>query len=186
MATSTEEKKSAGFELKPPDGVIIAKHEYTIKVKGPLGTIEKDFSKVPVNIQVSGGGQVTIAPYRNRRSQIAIANTVRSIITSMFRGVTRGYTYRLKVVYAHFPFSVKVKDDKVLIENFGGERAPRIARILGSCKVTTEGDDVIVKGVSIEDIGQTAANIEQATRVKNKDQRVFLDGVYLYEKKRES
>jgi large subunit ribosomal protein L6 len=45
---------------------------------------------------------------------------------------------------------------------------------------------VIVKGVSLEDVGQTAANIELATKIKRKDQRVFLDGLYIYRKERGS
>ena len=63
-----------------------------------------------------------------------------------------------------------------------GERSPRIAKIVGKCKVTVEGDDIIVKGVSVEDVGQTSANVEQATKIKRKDQRIFLDGVYIYHK----
>ncbi len=90
--------------------------------------------------------------------------------------MTKGYTYRVKVVYAHFPISVKTKGDEILVENFVGERSPRVAKIVGACKVTVEGDDVIVKGVSLEDVGQTAANVELATKIKRKDQRVFLDG----------
>ncbi len=57
-----------------------------------------------------------------------------------------------------------------------------MAKIVGACKVAIEGDDVIVKGVSVEDVGQTAANVELATKIKRKDQRIFLDGVYIYQK----
>ncbi|MEM2506564.1 MAG: 50S ribosomal protein L6, partial [Nitrososphaeria archaeon] len=113
---------------------------------------------------------------------IAVLGTAVSLIKNMFHGVTKGYTYKLKVVSAHFPVSIKVKGNEVHIENFYGEKHPRIAKIVGSCQVSVEGDDVIVKGISKEDVGQTAANIERATVVKRKDQRVFLDGVYLYER----
>ena len=71
----------------------------------------------------------------------------------------------------------------MLIKNFTGERGVRVAKIVGDTKVRVEGDDVIVQGINIEDVGQTAANIEQATRVKEKDPRVFLDGIYIYERK---
>jgi len=70
----------------------------------------------------------------------------------------------------------------VSVENFMGERSARVSQILGDCKVTVEGDDIIIKGVSLEDVGQTAANLEQITKIKRKDQRIFLDGVYVYEK----
>jgi len=71
----------------------------------------------------------------------------------------------------------------VLIENFTGERRGRKAKIIGDVKVKVESEDVLVEGINLEDVSQTAANIEQATKVKKKDPRVFLDGIYVYERK---
>jgi large subunit ribosomal protein L6 len=100
----------------------------------------------------------------------------------MITGVTKGYSYKLKIVFSHFPISVKIQDKSVLIENFTGERKARIVKIIGDVKVKIEPEDIIVEGVNLEDVSQTAANIEQATRVRRKDPRVFLDGIYVYEK----
>jgi large subunit ribosomal protein L6 len=152
-----------------------------LTVSGPLGSIKKDFSKVRVYIGMSEG-KIKIKSYSDKRSDLAVLGTASSHLRNMFKGVTGGYKYRLKVVSAHFPISVKVKGSDVLIENFYGEKAPRIAKIVGPCKVSVEGDDVVVQGLSKDDVGQTAANIEAATTVKRKDQRVFLDGVYIYER----
>jgi large subunit ribosomal protein L6 len=100
----------------------------------------------------------------------------------MIIGVTKGYQYKLKIVFSHFPISVKLQDKSVLIENFTGERRPRRIKLIGSVKVKIEPDDIIVEGANLEEVSQTAANIEQATRVRNKDPRVFLDGIYVYER----
>ena len=100
----------------------------------------------------------------------------------MITGVTKGYQYKLKIVFSHFPISVKLQDKSVLIENFTGERRPRRIKLVGSVKVKIEPDDIIVEGANLEEVSQTAANIEQATRVRNKDPRVFLDGIYVYER----
>ncbi len=81
--------------------------------------------------------------------------------------MTKGFTYKLKIVFSHFPISVKVREKTVAIENFTGERSPRAARIMGRTKVTVKGEDVIVQGIDIEDVSQTAANIQRATKVKN-------------------
>ncbi|MDG6910857.1 MAG: 50S ribosomal protein L6 [Nitrososphaerota archaeon] len=153
----------------------------TLSVKGKLGEAKKHFDKVNINLAVQGN-RVLLSPFSTKKKDSVIVNTVVSIVNNMVAGVTKGFTYRLKVVYAHFPISVKVKGDQVLVENFMGERSPRVSQIVGSSKVSVEGDDVIVKGVSLEDVGQTAANIELATKVRRKDQRVFLDGVYIYHK----
>lgn len=109
--------------------------------------------------------------------------TVAALVENMIKGVTRGFTYKLKIVFSHFPISVKVKDNVVSIENFTGERSPRLTNIIGNSKVIVKEDDVLVQGIALEDVSQTAANIERATKVKSKDPRVFLDGIFIYEKK---
>lgn len=153
----------------------------TLSIRGKLGEATKHFDKVNVSLAVEGN-RVMVAPFSARKKDNVIINTVVSLVDNMVSGVTKGYTYRLKVVYAHFPITVKTKGNQVLVENFVGERSPRVAQMVGSSKVSVEGDDVVVKGVSLEDVGQTAANIELATKVKRKDQRVFLDGIYIYKK----
>jgi len=102
----------------------------------------------------------------------------------MIRGVTSGYTYKLKIVYAHFPMTVKVqeKEGRITIDNFTGEKTPRVAKIIGPTKVKVAGDEIHVQGTNLRDVSQTAANIQSATRIKDKDQRVFLDGIYVFEK----
>lgn len=168
--------------IEMPEGVTATLQGRTLSVKGKLGEAKKSFAKINVNIAVEGN-RVLVSPFSAKRKDNVIINTVSSIIRNMATGVTKGYTYRLKVVYAHFPITVKTKGDQILVENFVGERSPRVSQIVGDCKVTVEGDDIVVKGVSLEDVGQTAANVEQATKIKRKDQRVFLDGVYIYHKK---
>ena len=162
-----------------PEGVGASLQGRTLSVKGKLGEARKNFDKVNVYIAVEGN-RVIFTPFSKKKKDNVIINTVSSIVNNMVTGVTKGFTYKVKVVYAHFPITVKTKGKQILVENFVGERSPRIADIVGDTKVTVEGDDVIVKGVSLEDVGQTAANIELATKIKRKDQRVFLDGLYIY------
>jgi len=177
MSTETLEQTS----IEMPDGVKAVLSGRQLSIKGKLGESKKDFDKINVNISVDNN-KVVISPFSKKKKDNVIINTVSSIVNNMVTGVTKGFTYRLKVVYAHFPITVKTKGDQVLVENFIGERSPRVSQILGDCKVTIDGDDVVVKGVSLEDVGQTAANVELATKIKRKDQRIFLDGVYIYHK----
>ena len=164
-----------------PEGVTAGLQGRVLTIKGKLGEARKNFDKVNVNISVEGN-RVVFSPFSLKKKDNVIINTVTSIVNNMVTGVTKGFTYRLKVVYAHFPITVKTKGDQILVENFVGERSPRVSRIVGDCKISVEGDDIVVKGVSLEDVGQTAANVEQATKIKRKDQRIFLDGVYIYQK----
>jgi large subunit ribosomal protein L6 len=174
-------RETAVLTVLFPEGVTAKMEGRSLSVTGKLGMVKKNFERISADIRVEGG-RVVITPFSDKKEDVVIANTVHSLVRNMVKGVTQGYTYRLKVVYAHFPISVKTKEDSVLVENFVGERSPRVAGIVGECKVTVEGDDVVVKGVSLEDVGQTAANLELATKIKRKDQRVFLDGIYIYHK----
>lgn len=185
MATSTESALKAfeEVELTPPSGVSVSLENKVLTVKGPKGTVSRDFSKIPVGISVKDG-RVVLSSYRKKKVDRAILSTCRSHVENMFKGVTKGFTYRLKVVFAHFPITVKVQDGEVRLENFYGERSPRVAKVVGEgTQVKSEGDDIVVSGPSLEGVAQTAANIENATKVKKKDQRVFLDGVYIYRRK---
>jgi len=167
-------------EVEAPASVKITKEGNTLSVKGKLGMIKKDFTKLPATITVDGN-KIIIKPYGKRKRDLAVTHTARSIIESMIKGVEKGYTYKLKIIFAHFPISVKIKGKDVNVENFFGERASRVSRIVGDAtKVNVVGEDVVVQGPSLEDVSQTAANIELSTKIKNKDQRVFLDGLYIY------
>jgi large subunit ribosomal protein L6 len=180
LATSTEQQIIA--EVEAPASVTIKKEGNLLQIKGPLGTIRKDFTRLPATVSVQGN-KITIKPYGTRKRDLAVTNTARSIIEGMIKGVEKGYTYKLKIIFAHFPISVKVKGKEVHVENFFGERSARVSRIIGDApKVSVVGEDVLIQGPSLEDVSQTAANIELSTKTKGKDQRVFLDGLYVYAK----
>jgi large subunit ribosomal protein L6 len=152
-----------------------------LHVEGPLGKTHKNFKKIPVELEVKDN-KVTVKAMNTRKKYFAIANTAASIIRTLCEGVITGYTVKMKIVYAHFPITVKIKDNLVLVENFQGERAPRVARIHGVTKVVAKGDDITLTGPVLNDVTQTAAGIQAVTKVKDKDHRVFLDGIYQYHK----
>jgi large subunit ribosomal protein L6 len=164
-----------------PDDVELILEGKKVTVKGAKGTLTRDFSYAPVSMELQGKSLRIWANWP-RKKESALVGTIYAHINNMITGVRKGFTYKLKIVFSHFPISVKVQDGMVLIENFTGERNPRKAKIVGDAKVKVAGDDVIVQGINLEDVSQTAANIEQATKVRRKDPRVFLDGIYLYEK----
>jgi large subunit ribosomal protein L6 len=108
--------------------------------------------------------------------------TAMAHIRNMVKGVTQGYQYNLRTVYAHFPVTVKVDKKRLKIENFTGEKTPRWANIIEGVKVDIKGEDISVHGIDLKAVSQTAANIQDSTKIKKKDLRVFLDGIYVSEK----
>lgn len=163
-------------EIPIPEGIDVT-IEDEVTVKGSKGQLSRKFNYPNVVIKKDDGNVVLEAHFPKKKDK-AMLGTIRSHISNMITGLTDGFTYNMKIVYAHFPMTVKTGKDKVTIENFLGERYPRTAKIVGSAKVQVKGEDVVVTGISKEDVGQTMANLEQATKIKGRDPRVFQDGIY--------
>jgi len=168
-----------------PENVDVDVSQSIVVVKGPKDVLKRDFSHAPVSI-TKNGNSIICSNIFPRKKERALVGTIASHIRNMIKGVTQGFVYKMKIVYSHFPITVEVRQDKkeVLIKNFTGERAPRRARIVGniSVRMGEEKDTVICEGSDIETVAQTTANIQKATRIRKKDIRVFLDGIYVFEK----
>lgn len=167
--------------IQIPDDVEVTIEGRKVTAKGTKGTLTKDFSFAPVSIELREK-VIRIWTEWPRKKEASLVGTIYSHIQNMITGVRKGFTYKLKIVFSHFPISIKVKDKTILIENFTGERNPRKAKIMGDSQVKVQSEDIIIQGINLEEVSQTAANIEQATRVKRKDPRVFLDGIYVHER----
>lgn len=167
--------------VQVPEDVEISIEGRKVAVKGAKGALTRDFAYAPVSIEQQDK-TVRVWAEWPRKKESSLVGTIASHIQNMITGVRKGFTYKLKVIFSHFPISVKTKDKFVLIENFTGERNPRRAKTIGSVQVKIQAEDVVIQGINLEDVSQTAANIEQATKVKKKDPRVFLDGIYVYER----
>ena len=163
-----------------PDQVSVQVEGRTVKVKGPLGSLQEDLSHLPVSINVDDN-KVRLETTWPRKREIGMLGTAAAHVRNMLKGVTQGYRYELRTVYAHFPVTVKVDEKaKVLkIENFTGEKTPRYAKIVEGVKVDVKGEDISVEGIDLKSVSQTAANIQDSTKIKKKDLRVFLDGIYV-------
>jgi len=168
--------------IRIPEGVEVVVEGGVITVRGSLGSVSRDFGHTAVSIR-KGTNEISIAIEGTGRKAESILGTIAKHVENMIWGTTKGYQCKMKVVYSHFPVTLKVDGGKILIRNFIGERAPREVKVEGEdTKVTIDGENVSLKGVDVEKIMQTAANLENATRIIAKDQRVFLDGVYVVEK----
>jgi large subunit ribosomal protein L6 len=168
--------------IQIPDGVVVNIENRKVTVKGNKATLARDFAYAAAITLETDGKTVRVSTQWPRKKESALVGTIESHIKNMITGVTKGFTYKLKIVFSHFPITVKLQGKAVMVENFTGERRARSAKILGDVKVKIDPEDIIVQGSKLEDVSQTAANIEQMTRVTNKDPRVFLDGIYVYER----
>lgn len=168
--------------IKIPEGVEVLLEGKSLRIRGPRGEVFRDFSHARrVQILVDGG-EIVVRSFMGRSRDRALVETVASHIKNMITGVLKGYRYYLRIVFTHFSPSVSIEGDHVVLTRFLGGQDVRRARILEGVKVTTRDRDIIVEGPDLEAVAQTAANIEKAFRVKDKDRRVFMDGIYIYKR----
>jgi len=175
MSRITQEK------IEVPEGVEVKVEGKTVEVSGKKGKLSRKLDLPNLRIKADGRN-IRLEIVSLRRRDKAALGTVKAHILNMIKGVSDGFVYKLRTVYSHFPITVKVEGKRVTINNFLGERSPRVADIVGDVTVEVSGDDIFVKGINKDDVGQTAYNIEQATSVKYRDRRIFQDGCYIVER----
>ncbi|PGH03876.1 large subunit ribosomal protein L9e, partial [Blastomyces parvus] len=162
-----------------------------VTVEGPRGKLVKDLSHIAVSFTMPKKNVLAIEIHHGARKAVASLRTVRTIINNLIIGVTRGFKYKMRYVYAHFPINVNIENNKetglaeVEIRNFLGEKRVRRVVCQPGVEIITSAnvkDEIQLSGNSLEGVSQSAADIQQICRVRNKDIRKFLDGVYVSEK----
>jgi large subunit ribosomal protein L6 len=164
--------------IEIPEEVTATMDHLELTVEGPNGSVTRRLWYPDITVELEDGSVVVETDAGDAKTH-ATVGTFRSHVTNMIHGVTEGWEYEMEVFYSHFPMQVAVEGEEVRIENFLGETAPRRTTVRGDTDVEVDGEQLTIRGPSIEDVGQTAADIEQLTRVPDKDTRVFQDGVYI-------
>ncbi|EIF49598.1 60S ribosomal protein L9B [Brettanomyces bruxellensis] len=176
-------------DIEIPKGVTVYIKSRKVVVKGPKGTLVKDLKHINVNFKLVNENLIQAHIHNGDRRHVATLRTVRSLITNMITGVTVGFLYKMRFVYAHFPINVSIVEEDgqqvVEIRNFLGDK--RLRRVVVPKDVTavlskTTKDELQVSGISIEEVSQTCADIHQICLVRNKDIRKFLDGIFVSQK----
>ena len=172
-------------EISLPDGLNANLEDSVVTLSKDGNSLSREFKHNRVSVRESNDG-LQVFCNLPRRSEKAIAGTWAAHLRNMVKGMEDGFEYRLKAVFSHFPMTLKVEGNKFTITNMLGEKVPRVAKLPWSpteVEVKIENKtDVIVTGADREKVGQTAANIERACKVKKRDPRVFQDGIYITSK----
>jgi len=176
-------------ELSIPEGVTVAIKSRIINVEGPRGKLEKNVRHINMDIQLIKGkeNKVTLAVWQGGRKHVACLRTIKSLIENMVTGVTKGFRYKMRLVYAHFPINCIIQEGGTMVEirNFLGEKTVRHVPMLEGVTISESTglkDELILEGNDINNVSQSAASIHGACPVRNKDIRKFLDGIYVSER----
>ena len=167
--------------LAVPEGVkvTIDKNTISLESKGIIQVIP--YNQVYILIE-NKDDQLIITARKTPKRFVSVANTTTKLIKNAYLGFTKEFIYKLSVIYSHFPITVKVEGDKILIVNFLGEKKPRQTEIMPGVKVVVSGKEITVSGHNLYNVSQTAGNLERTTKVIGHDYRIFDDGCYITEK----
>jgi len=168
-------------KVELPQGLRFSADRDSVTISSGKKQVTRRFGYLGIAVE-KAGDEVVISCVNPGKKEKALAHTYASHVRNMVKGVTEGFEYTMKVIYSHFPVKTRVQGNEFIIENFLGEKHPRRARISDNVQVKISGDRITVKGDDREKVGQTCANIEKATVVKNYDIRVFQDGIYITSK----
>ena len=177
-------------EIEIPSGVEVAFDGNEVTVKGNGKEIKKSFNFGKVKGEVSTrddpkgpkDGIIILSAKGASRRESKMIGTINARLNNMIKGVGEDFVYSLEICNVHFPMTVKVEGDTMVIKSFLGEKKDRFAKILPGANVDIKGTQITVSSHDIDLAGQTSANIEKATRLKGRDRRIFQDGIFITEK----
>ncbi len=174
-------KKELYQEIEIPEGVEAEIDGAILKVSGPEGKNEKQFSIHNLDFEKKDN-KIIIGNKKATKKEKKLMNTIASHTKNMIKGVQEKFEYQLKICFSHFPITVEIKDKETIIKNFLGEKIPRKTKIPEGVEVKIDKDVIKVISVNKELAGQVAANFEIATKIRKKDKRVFQDGIFIINK----
>jgi large subunit ribosomal protein L6 len=180
MSTDTDRSRET---IEVPAGVKFTVSPGRLSAKGPLGTVVRPFPSDVLELRVDGTNlHLHLRIPADRKRAQSLLHTWAAHLRNLAGGLTAGVEAKMKVVAAHFPMKVSVRGEELVIENFLGEKYPRTTKLWPGTKAVVDGDIVTLTGHDVEQVGQSAANIERVTHIRDYDPRVFQDGIYLIER----
>ncbi len=169
-------------KLQIPADLTVKVEGDSIIVAGPKGAVERKFPTRNLGVKIAGN-EIELVVAGSTARHKALEGAFRAHIKNMFSGVQEPFVYKLKITYVHFPMTVKLEGETFTVKNFLGSKRDKIAKIPKGATVKVEGDMITVSSPDIELAGRAVTLIEQTTRISNRDRRVFLDGIYLVERR---
>ncbi len=181
MTEKKNKKEIKENVLTIPQEIVCSIEKDSVILKKGDDILTIPYNHVFVSVDVKDN-TITIKPNNKKKMFLSVSNTIKKIINNAVNGFSKDYVYKMEVVYSHFPMTVKIDKNKLIISNFYGEKKPRVVSISKNVNIQVNGKEIVLSGKDKQAVGQTAGAIEAKTRMKNKDYRVFDDGIYIVEK----
>ena len=146
--------------LDIPDGVTVTCKARDVTVVGPRGTLQRAFKHVQLDMRMVSPQKLRVDLWFGTRKQVATIRTICSHVENMVIGVTRGFLYKMRFVYAHFPINCTItgQKNKVEIRNFLGEKVVRTVDCYEGVTASRSADikdEIVLIGNDIENVSKT-------------------------------
>jgi large subunit ribosomal protein L6 len=179
-----EKKKIKGIaeEIEAPSNLVLSLNKGEIIIKNGNKELKRKINPL-VEIKLNEN-KIILSIKKSSKHEKKELYTLRAHINNMIKGLKEGFKYRLQVAHVHFPITVKFdkSTNEIIVKNFLGEKIDRKIKVIPDVEVKVDRDIIELDSFDIEKAGQLAADIEKKTKVKNRDRRVFQDGIYITEK----
>ena len=175
-------RKDILVEIEIPEGITAEIKDKEIIIKKADKELKKKLDQ-RVSYKIKDN-KITLEVKKSTKKERKIFGTMKAHINNMILGLTTGFTYKLEIANVHFPMTVShdKENSQLVIKNFLGEKKNRNIKLVEGIEIKIDKQEIRVQSIDIEKAGQCAANIEKGTKVKNKDRRIFQDGIFIVEK----
>ena len=137
-----------------PSGVDFSVKDNVVTVKGPKGTLTKEFNK---NITIKlEDGHITFERPNDEPFMRSIHGTTRALINNMVKGVSEGYRKTLTLVGVGYRAAAKGEGLEI---SLGFSHPVIIDEIPGITFTVEKNTTIHIDGIEKELVGQVAANI---------------------------
>ena len=135
-----------------PKGVAFTPSDNRVVVKGPMGSLDL---AIPANVSVSiNDGVVAVSADSDER--VAMAGTIRAILSNMVEGVSTGFVRKLELVGVGYRASVSGRD---LNLSLGFSHPVVFTAPEGVTIETPTQTEILIKGSDKQRVGEVAAKI---------------------------
>jgi len=169
-------------EIKIPEGLTASIEDHILIIKKGDNELKRELSPL-IQIKVEGD-KIILENKKVTKREKRILGTFVAHIKNIIKGLNEKFKYRLQAVSVHFPMTLSIDKEKneLLVKNFLGEKTDRRIKLVNGVDVKINKDIIEIESSDKELAGQCSANIEKGTKVRNRDRRIYQDGIYIIEK----
>lgn len=143
--------------IEIPSGVEVELSGSNVTVKGPKGTMQREFSPL-IGIEKEEG-KIVVKPSSDEKKVRALHGTTRAVLNNMVVGVSSGFERILEIDGVGYKAEM---DGKNLVVSVGYSHPVVVEPPAGiEFDVVEKNRQVVIKGINKEVVGQTAADIRK-------------------------